>query len=102
MKRALLTFGALIFESLLLFTDINAESRREVIVSAAMSLKNAFEEIGKVFEKKQKGVKIVFNFGPSGGLQRQIEAGAPVDVEHNVYMVCCGACILCCSTSLDD
>lgn len=80
LKRALLTFGVLIFESLLLVTDINAESRREVIVSAAMSLKSAFEEIGKVFEKKQKGVKIVFNFGPSGGLQRQIEAGAPVDV----------------------
>ena len=32
-----------------------AESGREITVSAAMSLKNGFQEIGKVFEAKQEG-----------------------------------------------
>jgi molybdate transport system substrate-binding protein len=52
----------------------------EMTVSAAMSLKNAFEEIGTVYARKNGGAKVVFNFGPSGGLVRQIESGAPVDV----------------------
>ena len=53
---------------------------REVTVSAAISLKDAFEEIGTVFRQRNPGVKLVFNFGGSGNLARQIEAGAPVDV----------------------
>ena len=57
-----------------------AADRQEIIVSAAISLKNAFEEIGKLFEAKYKGVKVTFNFGASGDLFRQIEGGAPVDV----------------------
>jgi molybdate transport system substrate-binding protein len=61
-------------------TAAYAESPKEITVSAAMSLKNAFEEIGKLFEAKHKGVKVNFNFGASGDLVRQIEGGAPVDV----------------------
>jgi molybdate transport system substrate-binding protein len=57
-----------------------AADQQEIIVSAAISLKNAFEEIGKLFEGKYKGVKVSFNFGASGDLVRQIEGGAPVDV----------------------
>jgi molybdate transport system substrate-binding protein len=57
-----------------------AAEQQEITVSAAMSLKNAFEEIGKLFETKHKGVKIQLNFGASGDLVRQIEGGAPVDV----------------------
>jgi len=57
-----------------------AEPPNEITVSAAISLKNAFEEIGKTFEEKRPGTKIRFNFGASGDLTRQIEAGAPVDV----------------------
>jgi molybdate transport system substrate-binding protein len=52
---------------------------KAITVSAAMSLKNAFEEIGALFEK-QKGIKVYFNFGASGDLIRQIAGGAPVDV----------------------
>lgn len=54
--------------------------QQELTVSAAISLKNAFEEIGKLYEAKYKGVKVIFNFGASGDLVRQIEGGAPVDV----------------------
>ena len=57
-----------------------AFGQTEITVSAAISLKNAFEEIGKNFEAKNPGIKVLFNFGGSGDLARQIEAGAPVDV----------------------
>ncbi len=55
-------------------------STREVMISAAVSLKNAFEDIGKIFRGRNPGIKLLFNFGGSGDLARQIEAGAPVDV----------------------
>ncbi|MGD9561231.1 MAG: molybdate ABC transporter substrate-binding protein [Pyrinomonadaceae bacterium] len=48
-------------------------------MSAAVSLKDAFSEIGALYEGST-GVKVTFNFGSSGTLERQIETGAPVDV----------------------
>lgn len=48
-------------------------------VSAAVSLKDAFTEIGAIYKTKT-GKTVNFNFGASGALQRQIESGAPVDV----------------------
>jgi molybdate transport system substrate-binding protein len=52
---------------------------KEIIVSAAASLKNAFEELAPIYEKKT-GVHVNYNFAASGVLQQQIEAGAPADV----------------------
>lgn len=49
-------------------------------VSAALSLKGAFEEIAFLYESRHPGERVVFNFAASGVLQRQIESGAPVDV----------------------
>ncbi len=60
--------------------NANAQPSKEITVSAAISLKNAFEEIGTLFESRNTGAKVVFNFGASGDLARQIEGGAPVDV----------------------
>jgi molybdate transport system substrate-binding protein len=57
----------------------SAQPKGEILVSAAISLKNAFEEIGTIYEK-QTGVRVRFNLGASGLLQKQIEAGAPVDI----------------------
>jgi molybdate transport system substrate-binding protein len=57
----------------------HAADKTEITVSAAISLKNAFQEIGRLYEKKN-GSKILFNFGASGDLMRQIDGGAPVDV----------------------
>src|SRR5947207_14662604 len=51
----------------------------ELTVSAAISLKDAFTEIGQLYEQRT-GTRIRFNFGASGILQKQIEQGAPVDV----------------------
>src|SRR5262249_17898099 len=57
----------------------NSQAGREITVSAAASLKDAFGEISKQYEART-GAKINFNFGASGALQKQIELGAPVDV----------------------
>jgi molybdate transport system substrate-binding protein len=56
-----------------------AQKSGEILVSAAISLKNAFKEIGLIYEK-QTGIRVRFNLGASGLLQKQIETGAPVDV----------------------
>jgi molybdate transport system substrate-binding protein len=59
--------------------SVSAQGRGEILVSAAISLKNAFDEIGALYEK-QTGTRARFNMGASGLLQKQIESGAPVDV----------------------
>ncbi len=66
--------------SALLLCSFTAASAGEITVSAAMSLKGAFEEIGKLYERKHPGMKVRFNFGASGDLARQIAGGAPIDV----------------------
>ncbi len=57
----------------------SAFSDETLTVSAAMSLKNAFEEVGAEYLAMQRE-KVVFNFAASGNLAAQIMAGAPVDV----------------------
>jgi molybdate transport system substrate-binding protein len=49
-------------------------------VSAAISLKDALDEISKAYSAKHPGVTIAFNYGGSGALEHQIEQGAPVDI----------------------
>ena len=51
-----------------------------IVVSAAASLKNAFEEIGALYATTTGGPRPAFNFGASGDLVAQIHGGAPVDV----------------------
>ena len=53
---------------------------QELMVSAAASLTNAFQEIGQRFEQQHPGTKVIFNFAASGYLLQQIAQGAPVDV----------------------
>lgn len=52
---------------------------KQLTVAAAADLNNAFEEIGKEFQSTNN-IKVVFNFGSSGLLTKQIENGAPVDL----------------------
>lgn len=51
----------------------------DITVSAAASLTNAFQDIGREFEAANPGSKVLFNFGASGQLVQQIVRGAPVD-----------------------
>lgn len=53
---------------------------QELTLSVAVSMKEATEEIGRRFLETRRGVTLRYNFGASGELQKQIEAGAPVDV----------------------
>jgi molybdate transport system substrate-binding protein len=52
----------------------------ELTLSVAVSMKEAIEEIGRGFVAAHPGVTLRYNLGASGELQKQIEAGAPVDV----------------------
>lgn len=70
--------------TILVFFGCNSDKSKspnndELTISAAVSLKDAFTEIGELYKSKT-GKTVNFNFGASGALQRQIETGAPVDV----------------------
>lgn len=74
--RLLLIFVAVVFYG------CNANSPRsadELTVSAAASLKDAFNEIGSLYRTRTDRT-VNFNFGASGVLQKQIETGAPIDI----------------------
>jgi molybdate transport system substrate-binding protein len=57
-----------------------------ITVSAAISLKDALDELGPIFQAQQhrknggSGTIVTYNYGGSGTLARQIEQGAPVDL----------------------
>ena len=51
----------------------------ELTVAAASDLTQAFEELGREFQASNK-TKVVFVFGSTGLLTRQIENGAPMDL----------------------
>jgi len=69
-----------LFAVLLISTASFAQTQQEILVSAAISLKDAFTDIGKMYESKNKEGKVAFNFGASGDLKTQILGGAPVNV----------------------
>jgi len=76
MKIRLVFFFALLIISACRTNSGPADS---ITVSAAASLKDAFNEIGSLYKTKT-GREVNFNFAASGVLQRQIETGAPIDV----------------------
>ena len=51
----------------------------EILVSAAASLTDVLKEISSGYQSKSQHT-VRFNFGPSNGLARQIEEGAPADL----------------------
>jgi molybdate transport system substrate-binding protein len=68
----------LIRRVLLLLAFAPAALGVELRVSAAASLGDALREVGANYEKRS-GDRVVFNFGPSSTLARQIAEGAPAD-----------------------
>ena len=60
-------------------TGAQAGEPQELTVSAASSLKAAFTDIAAAFDEANN-CRTSLNFDSSGSLQKQIEAGAPVDV----------------------
>jgi molybdate transport system substrate-binding protein len=77
MKRIAAVSTALL---VLLGTALPATAQDKTItVFAAASMKNALDDIDAAYTTKT-GVKIVVSYGPSSGLAKQIEQGAPADV----------------------
>ncbi len=73
MKTLVVAFAALLLAT-------SPASAQDVILSVAVSLKDVTEQLGRDFMAARPGVTLRYNFGASGDLQKQIEAGAPVDV----------------------
>lgn len=57
-----------------------AEAAPELVVSGAVSLRDVLAELRRTFEGRHPGLLVRLNLGASGTLEKQIEAGAPVDV----------------------
>src|ERR1700735_47793 len=83
--RALWLTGVL--PAILILGICSAEAQQQpapqptsVTVSAAISLKDALDQLGREFERDHPGAKITFNYGGAGALQNQNQAGGPPDV----------------------
>ncbi|MBD2208729.1 molybdate ABC transporter substrate-binding protein [Nostoc linckia FACHB-104] len=61
-------------------TPVLAQSKPNLLVSAAASLKEALQEIKPLYQQTNPNININYNFGASGALQQQIEQGAPADI----------------------
>ena len=61
-------------------TSASLSPNPKLLVSAAVSLKDALEELKLTYQTQKSGATIVNNFGASGALQQQIENGAPADI----------------------
>jgi len=55
------------------------QTQAEIIVHAAASLTDALKEVGTLYEQ-ETGENVLYNFGASSLLARQIEEGAPGDI----------------------
>lgn len=87
MKKSLWSVCLTLFVATALLAGCGSDSKVlespktvELNVSAAVSMKDALEEIQKNFATKNSHIKLVYNLGASGSLQKQIEQGAPADI----------------------
>jgi molybdate transport system substrate-binding protein len=71
--------ACLVFAATLAAPAAWAQSRADVIVFAAASLRDALDELAKSYEKQGRG-KVVVSYAGSPALALQIERGAPADV----------------------
>lgn len=86
--KHIVTYAFLVFTSLALLAGCGSAKQNpptaaaplELNISAAISMKDALTEIQKNYTAKNPNVKIIYNLGSSGTLQKQIEQGAPADL----------------------
>jgi molybdate transport system substrate-binding protein len=71
---------ALIIVGTVLVVAPASASAAELTLSVAISMKDAVEDLGRRFTASRRDVVLRYNFGSSGELQKQIEAGAPIDL----------------------
>src|SRR5262245_54986152 len=80
MSRRTIVFLTTLILVVLSLAAVPAANAQDVTLSVAISMKDATEELGRRFMQARPGVVLRYNFGSSGELQKQIEAGAPVDL----------------------
>ena len=80
MRHSAVRLIARLIPSLAALAMVLPAQAQDLVVSAAASLTQAFQNIGAEYEKAHPGRKVVFNFAASGALLAQIQQGAPVDV----------------------
>ena len=78
--RAVASIAVLCCSMVCLPIVVGRAQAAEVVVSAAASLTNAFNELKALFEKQHPGLVAHCNYAASGALFRHIQEGAPVDV----------------------
>ncbi|SET99179.1 molybdate ABC transporter substrate-binding protein [Paenibacillus sp. NFR01] len=83
-KKMLLTVvsAALIGAGLWIVPEKEAQAAKktQIVISAAASLQDSLDKIAATYEKQHPDIDLVFNYGASGTLQKQIEQGAPADL----------------------
>jgi molybdate transport system substrate-binding protein len=57
-----------------------AKNSQEVVVFAASSLTDAFNELAAAYQAQHEGVRVIFNYGGSSQLAAQLTGGAAADV----------------------
>ncbi|WP_025709510.1 molybdate ABC transporter substrate-binding protein, partial [Paenibacillus graminis] len=81
-KLAVVVMAALLAVALSAMPEkqVQAAGKTEIVVSAAASLQDSLDKIAVLYEKQHPDIDLVFNYGASGTLQKQIEQGAPADL----------------------
>jgi len=77
-RAAALSLAAL--ASLFCVARAGAEPNTTLLVSAAVSLKDALADVAAAWQHVHPDIEVNYNFGGSGSLELQIEQGAPADV----------------------
>ncbi len=72
--------GKMVLIFVLLAASVVPAWSTELHISAAASLKESLNELTELFPKRHPSVSFRTNFGASGTLAKQIEAGAPADL----------------------
>lgn len=82
-KIAVVLIGLMLLSAVGLYNPTNASARRQsipIVVAAAASMSDVLGSARIQFTTLYPDVDVMFNFASSGTLQRQLEAGAPVDL----------------------
>lgn len=79
LKNLCILIGILFLICTFISCTSNKQKENELVVFAAMSLKDALTEINNRFSNESQ-TKVYFNFAASTTLQRQIEKGASADI----------------------
>ncbi|WHT47222.1 substrate-binding domain-containing protein [Sporosarcina thermotolerans] len=80
MKKVIYCLLILLIITILTSCSNERDKPVEIMISAAVSLTDALNEVKENYETTNQNVQLTFNLGSSGKLANQIDRGAPVDM----------------------